>query len=165
MISLLAFALLADGLPSPTKDEAWPVFITLAAIAVMVERGYSIMVKRRQLTQGTAAEPHHIAQPVKVEGQMTTSPAISHATEDDLSELSDDVRDIKAEIGEMKEAAVQRVADIRLAFKEEATKLSKEIQSSIKQDFKEAYQRINEHGEKLAAHEKQLEMLAKAWRS
>ena len=162
---MMPFPQLLADLPAPSKDEFWPFFISLAALAALVNQGLGIALKRKQLKDGTSEQPHHIAKPVKVDGTMETRPAISHASEDDLAELSEDVKGIKKEIGDMKVAAVERVSAIKDAFKDESKKLAAEMLATIKTEFRDAYKRINDHGEKIAAHEKQLQLLAQGWRS
>lgn len=153
-------------------EQFWGFCVSLAALVAMVNQGLGVALKKKQLKDGTLEQPHHIGQPVHVKGELQTSPAVEHAKQAEVNTLAANVATIAANIAEMKLAAVERVAAIKAAFADEAkaitaeaARMNNETLQTMQAEFKAAYQRINNHGEKLAAHEKQLELLAKSWRS
>lgn len=85
-------------LPAPTKDEFWPVLLSLAALMGIISGALGIIVKVRQLKNGGQMD---IKQPFEIKK------AAQHAEQSDLDALTETVNGMREEITAQFRAAQQ----------------------------------------------------------
>lgn len=137
------------NLPSPTAEQFWPVLLSLAALAhlgVMALKGFAAWKSLKG-----EAPPLNAPQPFAV---------VKHQDNVKASEFDGFREEVRAQFMEMKRGGENRVATITQGFDADIShvcdkieKLGAEVRANIKEDFKDVFHRLNEHGERISALE------------